>query len=141
MYGEYKQFRTIESFLRASSFKIQAQKEEIQTSVIGSKPDTDSFRNFVCLDTRSREIRNSSEYGVIGEAKKKTTVNLIIRKYESSVGKEYFISYEDTLGYLYGFTRLLLPQEDQALTIQGLGKETAIIRELHVYGSMETIQK
>ena len=141
LYGEYKQFRTIESFLRASSFKIQAQKEEIQTSVIGSKPDTDSFRNFVCLDTRSREIRNSSEYGVIGEAKKKTTVNLIIRKYESSVGKEYFISYEDTLGYLYGFTRLLLPQEDQALTIQGLGKETAIIRELHVYGSMETIQK
>ncbi|MDR2416015.1 MAG: hypothetical protein LBD75_05420 [Candidatus Peribacteria bacterium] len=39
----------------------------------------------------------------------KDTLNLVIRTYESSVGAEFFISYEDKLGYLYGFTRLLLP--------------------------------
>jgi histone acetyltransferase (RNA polymerase elongator complex component) len=58
------------------------------------------------LDTRSREIRhqlttNSEQLTVKKEL-------LVIRKYESSAGMEYFISYEDELGYLYGFARLLL---------------------------------
>lgn len=69
----------------------------------------------MCLDTRSREIRNksvpSAEYLV---------PSLIIRKYESSVGEEYFISFEDELGYLCGFCRLLLG-------------DGAMVRELHVY--------
>jgi len=40
---------------------------------------------------------------------------LIIRKYLSSGGAEYFISFEDQLGYLYGFTRLLLPTDPVAV--------------------------
>jgi histone acetyltransferase (RNA polymerase elongator complex component) len=60
-----------------------------------------SYRHFVSLDTRSREVRNKTE--------KTVDLNLIIRKYQSSVGSEFFISYEDELGYLYGFIRLLLP--------------------------------
>lgn len=85
------------------------------------------------LDTRSREVRN----------KKETTknLNLILRMYQSSVGKEIFISYEDELGYLYGFTRLLLPLEEERLDFEGLGKETAIIRELHVYGELQAVGK
>ena len=77
------------------------------TKIIGSQPDVTSFRHFVSLDTRSREVRN----------KKETTknLNLILRTYQSSVGKEIFISYEDELGYLYGFTRLLLPLETERL--------------------------
>lgn len=61
--------------------------------------------------------------------------NLIIRKYLSSGGTEYFISFEDQLGYLYGFTRLLLPTDP--VEVKGLENDTAIIRELHVYGQME----
>jgi histone acetyltransferase (RNA polymerase elongator complex component) len=76
----------------------------IQTFIIGSKPDTSSFRNFVSLDTRSREIRHQ-------DLKSKKTANIIIRKYMSSGGVEYFISFEDQFGYLYGFTRLLLPTD------------------------------
>lgn len=64
----------------------------------------------------------------------------MVRAYDSSVGREYFISYEDTLGYLYGFTRLLLPQQEYALDYQGLGKTTALIRELHVYGTLQGLQ-
>jgi elongator complex protein 3 len=41
------------------------------------------------------------------------------------------------LGYLYGFTRLLLPNEKDTIKIPWLGKNTAIIRELHVYGQVE----
>jgi hypothetical protein len=60
LYENSKRFKTINAFLQASSFKHQA-KEDTQTFIIGSIPDTKSFRNFVCLDTRSREIRNKIE--------------------------------------------------------------------------------
>lgn len=71
-----------------------------------------TFRQFVSLDTRSREIRNKKESN--------SSLNLVVRAYDSSVGREYFISYEDTLGYLYGFTRLLLPLAEHALDFEGL---------------------
>jgi histone acetyltransferase (RNA polymerase elongator complex component) len=76
----------------------------MQTIIVGKDPDVKSFRNFVSLDTRSREIRHQ-------EIKSQNTANIIIRKYLSSGGVEYFISFEDQLGYLYGFTRLLLPTD------------------------------
>jgi histone acetyltransferase (RNA polymerase elongator complex component) len=66
-----------------------------------------SYRHFVSLDTRSREVRNKKEQTL--------QRNLIIRTYESSVGTEKFISYEDELGYLYGFTRLLLPKPEHTV--------------------------
>jgi histone acetyltransferase (RNA polymerase elongator complex component) len=75
----------------------------------------------VSLDTRSREIRHQ-------DIKSKDVANMVIRKYLSSAGEEYFISFEDTLGYLYGFSRLLL------------GEDTAMIRELHVYGQVEGLK-
>lgn len=88
------------------------------TQILWWKPDTKTFRNFVCLDTRSREIRHA-----VDSAKREL---LVIRKYESSAWTEYFISYEDQLWYLYGFTRLLLG-------------DNAMIRELHVYGNVESL--
>lgn len=74
--------------------------------IIGQKPDLTSERHFTSLDTRAREIRNRAQRN------ENEIANLIIRKYQSSVGDELFISYEDELGYLYGFTRLLLPKEE-----------------------------
>ncbi len=129
IYGDY----TLLQKSDFSSFSIPSEikTDEIKTFIIGLKPDVTSFRHFVSLDTRSREVRN----------KKETTknLNLILRMYQSSVGKEIFISYEDELGYLYGFTRLLLPLEEERLDFEGLGKETAIIRELHVYGELQAV--
>jgi hypothetical protein len=46
------------------------------------------------------------------EKKKSDDLNLVLRWYKSSAGQECFISFEDELGYLYGFTRLLLPNDD-----------------------------
>jgi len=34
------------------------------------------------------------------------------------VGQEYFISFEDELGYLYGFTRLLLPRAEETVDVK-----------------------
>lgn len=47
-------------------------------------------------------------------------LNLVVRKYASGVGVEYFISFEDELGYLYGFTRLCLINEEMAVDRKGL---------------------
>ena len=103
------------------------------TEIIWTQPDLKSFRNFVCLDTRSREVRNRIE------KKKSDSLNLVLRWYKSSAGKECFISFEDELGYLYWFTRLLLPNDDCMVWIEWLEKWTAIIRELHVYGELQKI--
>jgi histone acetyltransferase (RNA polymerase elongator complex component) len=81
---------------------------DIQTSIIGISPDLKSSREYISLDTRSREIRHNPN-------PHEEKANLVIRRYLSSVGAEYFISFEDSLGYLYGFARLLLPKEDATI--------------------------
>jgi elongator complex protein 3 len=40
---------------------------------------------------------------------------------------------------LYGFTRLLLPNDDSVVWIQWIEEWTAIIRELHVYWELQKI--
>ena len=66
--------------------------------------------------------------------------NLVIRRYRSSVGWEYFLSFDDELGYLYGLLRLLLPDSDKTVDFAGLGADTAMVRELHVYGQLAGLQ-
>lgn len=100
----------------------------IETYTLGGKFDTATVRNFVCLCTRCREVRHRQQ--------RQTQPFVVVRRYRSSVGEEMFVSMEDRLGYLYGFTRLLLPDQGQTLDEPGLGSETAMIRELHVYGTL-----
>lgn len=94
----------------------------------------ESDRAFVSLDTRSREIRHRRKQDP-------EDVLTIIREYRSTTGTEFFISLETSQGYLYGFTRLLLPDSDQTIDYPGLGKNTALIRELHVYGKLASLKK
>lgn len=107
--------------------------DDIKSLILGVQPNLSDFRHFVSLDTRSREMRNKTE--------QTEHLNLIVRKYRSGVGEEYFISFEDELGYLYGFTRLLMIEEDQSVKREGLWKKTALIRELHVYGSLQSLKQ
>jgi histone acetyltransferase (RNA polymerase elongator complex component) len=93
----------------------------------------DKMRNFESLDTRSREIRHKDKKQKVSEP------FLVTRQYRSSVGIEYFIAFEDEYGYLYGFTRLLLPKDEETVDFPGLGVGTALIRELHVYGTVAKI--
>lgn len=135
LYAESKVFGSLDAFLTAN---WEQRTEDIQTFVIGQAPDVEHYRNFVSLDTRSREIRNRS-LDVQGMPKVDDgdgIANLVIRRYRSSMGWEYFLSFEDGLGYLYGLLRLLLPDTDKTVDFAGLGKETAMVRELHIYGQM-----
>lgn len=137
LYGDYKMVDDIESIVQDISANLVWIKE-IRTYIIGNIPNVDSYRNFVSLDTRSREIRNKKDkFGKLEEGK----VNFVIRVYKSSVGLEFFLSMEDELWYLYGFTRLLLPEKDQIVHRWVLQDWVAMIRELHVYGQMASLSK
>lgn len=123
LYGEYELFNNEESYVLNTS----------HTQIIWNVPDLVSYRQFVSLDTRSREVRNRVEPQWLNP------LNLILRRYKSSAGQECFVSFEDELWYLYWFTRLLLPNNVIIPEIQWLEKWTAIIRELHVYGELQKI--
>lgn len=127
LYAEYHLFVNDRELLKALPEYI-AQDQDF-CLISGTEPDFEQQRNFVCLDTRSREVRNKS-------AEEVSYINLVIRWYHSSLGQELFISYEDHLWYIYGFTRLLLPTREIA-NVDGLGKSTAMIRELHVYWTLQ----
>jgi elongator complex protein 3 len=74
-----------------------------------------------CKCIRCREIKN-----IIPEK-----VELIERKYESSDGIEYFLSFEDTISdKLIAFLRLRIPSK----TFMKDLKNASVIRELHTYG-------
>ncbi len=60
-------------------------------------------------------------------------VELLVQEYDASKGKEFFISFEDVENDLIlGFCRLRFPSQSLRDEIT---KDSAIIRELHVYGT------
>lgn len=87
-------------------------------------------KNKVCHCIRCREIGTNS-------LKLKTkNLKLFIEKYPASRGEEYFISYENPdRRTLYGFVRLRF-NGPQSQPIFSVLKNSALIRELHVYGQM-----
>ncbi len=80
--------------------------------------------NWVCKCIRCREVKNQNY-----EEPQKFVI-----KYESSGGTEYFISYENAARtVLYGMIRLRINKENDMM-IPFL-HNSALIRELHVYGN------
>ena len=80
-------------------------------------------KGFTLQDIRSREI---------GRKNILDPVDFEIIEYPASNGKEFFISLKDSNDRLLGFVRMRFPSE--ALR-EEFNDETAIIRELHVYGA------
>jgi len=114
------------------SWETRDLDNRMETVTIWGEFDTESERNFVCLCTRCREYRHIWNK----DWNERTDPFLVIRRYASSNGEEFFISVEDKLGYLYGFTRLLLPDTGSAVDFAWVQEGTALIRELHVYGRL-----
>lgn len=146
LYQNSKLYATLDEYLTHQSHDLDERYKEIWdlrssdivTTIIGTQPNTTDYRNYVTLDTRSREIKHRAiRYkGMPEVVEQSETANLIIRQYTSSVWQEFFVSFEDALWYIYGFTRLLLPTEKQAIERESLATTTAVIRELHVYGKL-----
>ena len=101
-----------------------------------------------CKCIRCREVGHQ----LAANNKQPTTNNkipkLVIRKYKVSTGTEYFLSYESPdEKILYAFCRLHIPKTIPLLTKEGVGEvnktywihSTPIIRELHTYGQMVSV--
>ena len=64
---------------------------------------------------------------------------LFIEKYQASEGTEYFLSFESAnRKILYGFLRLRFNNSNAQLAFSVL-KNSALIRELHIYGQMTPV--
>ena len=79
-------------------------------------------------DIRAREIR--------GDAASPETLSVVVERYRTSVGDEAFLQFVTDSDRLAGFLRLCLPEEPAYIAELDA---SALIREVHVYGSAVTI--
>jgi elongator complex protein 3 len=88
--------------------------------------------NIQCQCIRCREIGHKASKGIKTNLE---AINLMEESYDAGNGKEIFLSQEDPLNnILAGFLRLRIPSYN-AHRIE-IDDQTAIVRELHVYGSL-----
>lgn len=88
-----------------------------------------------CHCIRCREVGHTSLKG--GKINPKD-IELTVESYDACGGTEHFIAFEDLAAdVLIGFTRLRFPAAPHRPELQ----DAALIRELHVYGSMVPIGK
>jgi len=88
-------------------------------------------RNVKCRCIRCREVGRFVDEGIEPNP---DDIKLVREDYDASGGREVFLSFEDVgQDILIGFTRLRIPYKPFRPEIT---EDTAIIRELHVYGPM-----
>ena len=116
--------------------RIMRVQREISPNEIIAGPKSGNLRQIVhqnlakqglsCKCIRCREARLANNR----ESERDIKLNRI--DYDSSEGKECFLSYEDKNESIYGFLRLRKPSEKAHR--KEVGKDSCIVRELHVYG-------
>jgi elongator complex protein 3 len=85
------------------------------------------------MGLRCRCIR-CREYGFRVRDKRETGEPQLVRlDYEASGGKEVFLSFEDVHETLFGLIRMRI-QDKMVFNLGDMGKNVALIRELHVFG-------
>jgi elongator complex protein 3 len=88
-----------------------------------------------CHCIRCREVGHTS---LKGRKVHEENIELTVETYKACGGTEHFIAFEDLAAdVLIGFTRLRFPATPHRQELQ----EAALIRELHVYGSMVPVGK
>ncbi len=146
--GKYNPLTTKEAVEIISKFKAEVPpyvrimriQRDIPTKVTVAGVDKTNLRQYIqeymkkqgvkCRCIRCRES---------GRAKKIENVEMLVRPYDASGGKEFFISLEDTKNdVLIGFCRLRFPSENLRKEIT---KKSALIRELHVYSPLVQVGK
>lgn len=108
-------------------------------SALGKGVDRNNLRQYVkaymnkkswaCNCIRCREIKEKTI---------KNPVSLEVISYKASKGNEFFISLNDAEDKIVGFARMRFPYQ---LLRKEITKKTALIRELHVYGTSVSIGK
>ncbi|MGB9980084.1 tRNA uridine(34) 5-carboxymethylaminomethyl modification radical SAM/GNAT enzyme Elp3 [Methanobacterium sp.] len=85
-----------------------------------------------CQCIRCREVGHKASLGITPQIE---NVKLLSEKYEAGEGEEIFLSFEDVKkDILIGFLRLRIPSKKAHRP--EIDSKSALVRELHVYGSM-----
>ncbi len=88
--------------------------------------------NITCQCIRCREVGHQLAHGIIPEL---DYIKLLKEEYPAGQGYEIFLSFEDVKSdIMIGFLRLRIPSNNAHR--REVDAKTALIRELHVYGSM-----
>jgi elongator complex protein 3 len=122
-------FRYIPEYVR-----VMRVQRDIPAGFIGTGVKKSNLRQLVDAELTKKgivpkEIR-SREIGLRG-IEYSESFSIRKRTYQAGGGTEFFISSENENGLIAGFIRMRFPKESNRQEIE---KETALIRELHVYG-------
>ncbi len=123
--------------------RVMRVQRDIPTKMTVSGVDKTNLRQYVDrvkTKDQDRSIR-AREPSFVYRTKGLTPKNIeiFVREYDAADGKEFFISAEDVeQDILLGFCRLRFPSESLRDEIQ---MDTALIRELHVYGKQMSLGK
>jgi len=115
--------------------RIMRVQREISPNEIIAGPKSGNLRQIVHQNLAKQGMKckciRCREAGLNKKSESKD-ISLTRMDYDSSGGKEVFLSYEDKNESIYGFLRLRKPSDDAHR--DEVGKNSCIVRELHVYG-------
>lgn len=116
--------------------RIMRVQREISASEIVAGPKSGNLRQIVHKNLREQGVLckciRCREVGL----RKKPSFELKLNRenYNSSEGKEVFLSFDDSEDFIYGFLRLRCPSSKAHRS--EVNAKTCIVRELHVYGQL-----
>jgi len=124
-------YRHIPSYVR-----VMRIMRDIPSGLIGSGATKSNLREIVDWKLKEKHIQcseiRSREIGLRKEEFDQAAFSIKRTDYEASSGEEIFLSSENDSCHLAGFARLRIPDSSHR---QEIDEHTALIRELHVYGS------
>ncbi len=126
--------------------RIMRVQRDIPSHLIEGGVDKTNLRQYIDKELKNKKIKcnciRCREIGHKLHVNKNLKINkpeVIISKYEASKGKEFFISYEDVkTNTLFGFCRLRFASQ---FLRKEITEKSALIRELHVFGSAVSLGK
>lgn len=127
--------------------RIMRVQRDIPTYATEAGVDRTNLRQYIEEYMKKKGIKcnciRCREIGHVMNKRKKPlklkNIEIVTKHYEASAGNEFFISYEDTKeNVLLGFCRLRFPSQSLRKEIT---QDSALIRELHVFGELTQIGK
>jgi elongator complex protein 3 len=117
--------------------RIMRIQRDIPTEIVSAGVDRTNLRQYVDKILQGRKIKCKCIRCREVKGREVKNYEIVVREYDASAGKEFFISAENPeTDILLGFTRLRFPA---TFLTKEISKNSAIIRELHVYGAATSI--
>ena len=116
--------------------RIMRMQREISSDQIIAGPKLGNLRQIVQQNLKKQNLScrciRCREAGLSEKSVDMDDIKLHRENYESSQGQEVFLSYDDSKDRIFGFLRLRKSSENAHRN--EVGKNSCIVRELHVYG-------